>query len=119
MPTKLIKPNNATSNQRDITFSLYLLPADGLQQKLQRFHVPFRFGDGPAPCVEAMPAKQHTVRVRVIAQHLRHGAGQLGHILIVLQDRQPFAMPVRGHALEAFQHFKSLKREASLSRMTL
>ena len=79
--------------------------------------VTFGFADRLAPRVEPVAGDQERVRGRIRLEDVPHLRRHRRHVLIVVDDRNPFAMLVRPHALEALQHFEALDRQAFLLTM--
>src|SRR5215469_5409156 len=57
-----------------------------------------------APGVKPMAAQDKTVNGRTMAQRRLNDSSQSGHVLIVLDNRQPFAVAVRFDSFKSLQH---------------
>ena len=58
-----------------------------------------------APSVEAMAPQQKSMSIWMLRQRPVDDPSQPCHVLVVFNNGQPLAMPVRLHALQPFQHF--------------
>ena len=71
-----------------------------------------RILDCATPGVEAVPAQEEAVNLRMPIEHATNFSSQPQHVLIIPDDRQPFAMRVRADAVEALQHFEAFDGDA-------
>src|SRR5262245_59018139 len=90
-----------------------------LKQEFQCLHVSFCIGQRASPCVEPVPAQEKPVDGRVVAEQVPHYAPKARHVLIVLDDRHPLAMGVRGDAIQSLQHLQVLDGDTTSRGMTL
>src|SRR5262249_1337946 len=72
-----------------------------------------------APRIEAVTPDQKTMQFGIAAHQFACAASERFHVLTVFQNWKPFAMLVRFHALEAFQHLISFDKEAALVAATV
>src|SRR5215471_7379413 len=56
------------------------------------------------PGVKPMATQEKTVNGRVLAQRRLNDSSQSGHVLIVLDNRQPLAVAVRFDSFKSLQH---------------
>src|SRR5690348_9569270 len=96
-----------------------LLPPDDFQQELQDFDVPFGLGERRAPRVEAVALQQKRMRAGVGVEQRADTPREPPHVLVVRNDRHPFAMLVRADAIEALQHFEALERKPARVRVAI
>src|SRR6478672_2759802 len=84
-----------------------------LEQDFQDLDVPFRIAERRAPSVEAMTTKQDRMGRFVLNEDILQDTREPRHILIVLENRNPLPMLVRGHAVKALQHLVSADADAA------
>src|SRR5918996_4802494 len=75
-----------------------LSSAQDLEEKLHDLHVANGLLESVAPSVQPMAAKEEGMTRRLSRQDFADGDGQRVHVLVVLDDRNPLAVRVRGHA---------------------
>src|SRR5262245_51181959 len=81
-----------------------LFSSHRLEQELEDLDVTFRLAHVPAPGIEAVTLEQERVRLWMAPQHRPDFLREPRHVLIVGDNRNPLAVLVRLHAVEAFQH---------------
>ena len=93
--------------------------SERFEQEFQNLQVSFRVSEGVAPGIEAVPPEQHRMRVFVLRKDVTDAACQARHVLVVLEDGNPFAMLVRGDTLKALEHFVSVDAESASRRVEI
>ena len=64
-----------------------------------------------------MPAQEKRMAGRVFREHLPDTPGEARHVLVVLEDRNPLPMLMRGDAFEALQHLVARDGEPTRGRV--
>ena len=70
-----------------------------------------------APGVQPVLAQQKGVRCWKSLERPLHLTGEVLHILVVFQNRQPFGVLVRSHAFEPLEHLVAGDGQAPLPRV--
>ena len=92
---------------------------DGLEQELDNLDVTYGLRQRLSPSVQPMTPEKERMGRRVVIEHLSNLTGQPRHVLVVLDDWNPFSMLMGSYALETLQHFVSLDSEPSSRGMAV
>jgi hypothetical protein len=90
-----------------------LLATNGLEQELQNFYMSFGFSQRLAPGIESVPPQEEGARIGAPGQRRFDCPRQPGHVLIVLENRDPLAVLVAGDAAQPFEHLIPVDAEAA------
>src|SRR5437660_1843337 len=90
--------------------------AHHFKQVFKYLDVPPGFVKVAAPGIEAVTAKQEAMRLRMRVQRLLDGLRKPGHVLRIINHRQPLAVLVRRDAVKSFQHLMALDPDAFAAR---
>src|SRR5262249_4241489 len=93
--------------------------ADGLEQELENLHMTDRMRQRLTPGVQPVPTQEKRMASWVFGEHLPHAAGQVPHILIILENRNPLLMLVCDDAFEPLQHLVACNSESTWRRVTI
>ena len=72
-----------------------------------------------SPSIEAVPAEQEGMCFRMPVERLPNLGREARHVLIILQDRNPFSVRMRYDAVKALQHLVPLDLEAPGCRVSI
>ena len=81
--------------------------------------MPLRFGNALAPCIEAMPSNQKSVRGRMPREGIFNPVCECIRVLAVLDDGQPLGVFVCGYTLQTLEHLVPFKAETAVGRIRL
>src|ERR1700730_15623760 len=121
-----ISPSTVRFSSGILTSAMMLLPihhrtpaANRFEQELEDLDVALGISERVTPRVQTVSPQHEGVGIASVVERFGHALREPRHVLIVLDDGNPFAVLVRPDAVEALEHLVTFDAEPSIRHVKI